>query len=210
MEKRRECISIKMSLICRMTVFSIISDDNKAAATKYVVANDLDGTGNGELQRVATGDEGSALDLLDAIRHLIMRLPEVETTELQDLTIQGIAYTVFVNIVAVVFFVLLIFFNERLIVKYRMAFMVITIVYTHDGFETYSIKVERMDQQGHVVDVCGVKKHAWGRCVVVDDKIGNLVEGLACGSEIIQSLGRGIVDGACEGDGGDHSVKQVV
>ena len=177
----------KMSLVCRMTVFSIISDDNDPAATKYVVANDLDGTGNGEFQTVTTSDEGSALDLLDAIRHLIMTFLEVETTELQDLAIQGIAHTVFVNIVAVVFFVvlLLIIFNERLIVKYRMAFMVITIVYTHDGFETYSIKVERMDQQGHVVDVCGVKKHAWGRCVVVDDKIGNLVEGLACGSEII-------------------------
>ena len=107
-----------MSLICRMTVFSIISDDNDPAATKYVVANDLDGTGNGEFQTVTTGDEGSALDLFDAIRHLIMRLPEVETTELQDLTIQGIAYTVFVNIVLVVFFVLLliIIFNERFII----------------------------------------------------------------------------------------------
>ena len=120
MEKRRECISIKMSLICRMTVFSIISDDNKAAATKYVVANDLDGTGNGEFQMVTAGDEGSVIDYLDAIRHLIMRFPEVEATELQGLTIQGIAYTVFVNIVAIVFFVLLVIFvtfNERLIIK---------------------------------------------------------------------------------------------
>ena len=108
----------KMSLICRMTVFSIISDDNDPTVTKYVVANDLDGTGNGEFQTVTTGDEGSALDLLDAIRHLIMTFLEVETTELQDLAIQGIAHTVFVNIVLVVFFVLLliIIFNERFII----------------------------------------------------------------------------------------------
>ncbi len=79
-----------------------ISYYNDTIVAKDGIADDLDGTRYGELQKMTTDAKSTEVNLLNTIWHLIVGFIEREAAALQNLAVLGIVHAVVIHLVGLV------------------------------------------------------------------------------------------------------------